>query len=81
MNISSTLLADASRVTTPISFDGQLNINARIQLENIQITDRACPSSRSFALLQTLTIRALFSLEPKKPNANRSFRTPYLLVD
>lgn len=81
MDISSTLSADASRVTTPISFDGQLSINARIQLENIQITDRACPLSRSFLLLQTPTMSAFFSLEPKISNANRSFRTPYFLLE
>ena len=51
MNILSALLADASPVATRITFDGQLTENAQIQLDNIQISNQACPSSRSFVLL------------------------------
>lgn len=76
MNISPKLLADATRVAIPISFDGQLNVNAQIQLENIQITDRACSSSRSLAVLQAPLTTALSSLGPRKSNANRLFPTP-----
>jgi hypothetical protein len=52
LNISSSSsITNASRVATPIAFDGLLTNNAQIQLENILITHQSCPSSKIYFIV------------------------------
>ncbi|UJR31098.1 hypothetical protein I4U23_018606, partial [Adineta vaga] len=60
LNISSQITIGSSRTATLIAFDGQLQKNAQIQVEDIMINHQACPSitKRSISKRSTQTMSA-----------------------